>query len=112
MLIPITLLIHSVSLILIKPFTFYSLLRCYNRPAFQGIQDLFDTLCSRVKIFEIGVVTYNFKNLKFFFNVYLFLRDRQSMSGGGVEKEWEIQNPKQVPGPELSAQSPTWGSNS
>ena len=36
----------------------------------------------------------------------------QSMSGGGAERERETQNPKQVPGSELSAQSLTWGSNS
>ena len=34
------------------------------------------------------------------------------MSGGGAEREGETQNPKQAPGPELSAQSPTPGSNS
>ena len=28
------------------------------------------------------------------------------------QKERETQNPKQVPGSELSAQNPTWGSNS
>ena len=28
-----------------------------------------------------------------------------------VERERETQNPKQAPGSELSAQSPTWGSN-
>ena len=39
-----------------------------------------------------------------FFNVYLFLRER--------ERERETQNPKQAPGSEPSAQSPTRGSNS
>ena len=34
------------------------------------------------------------------------------MSGGGAERERETQNLKQAPGSELSAQSPTWGSNS
>ena len=35
------------------------------------------------------------------------------MSGGGGEREreTETQNPKQVPGSELSAQSLIWGSN-
>ena len=38
---------------------------------------------------------------------------RQSMSGRGTEREGrEIQNPKQDPGSELSAQSPVWGLNS
>ena len=53
---------------------------------------------------------------KIFLNVYLFLRerqtDRQNMSREGTEREGETQNLKQVPGFELSAQSPTWGSNS
>ena len=31
------------------------------------------------------------------------------MSRGGAERKRETQNPKQAPGPELSAQSPTWG---
>ena len=30
---------------------------------------------------------------------------------GKGQRERETQNPKQVPGSELSAQSPTWGSN-
>ena len=33
------------------------------------------------------------------------------MSGRGAERERETQNPKQAPGSELSAQSPTRGSN-
>ena len=52
----------------------------------------------------------NNRAFKKFFNVYLFLR--QSTSGEGAEKERETQNPKQIPGSELSAQSPTQGSNS
>ena len=47
-----------------------------------------------------------------FFNVYSFFdRERQSASGEG-QRERETQNPRQAPGSELSAQSPTWGSNS
>ena len=34
------------------------------------------------------------------------------MSRGGAEREKETQNPKQAPGSDLSAQSPTQGSNS
>ena len=51
---------------------------------------------------------------KNFFNVYLFLRDRerQGASRRGAESERETQNPKQAPDTELSAQSPLWGSNS
>ena len=39
-------------------------------------------------------------------------RERERINGGGAERERETQNPKWVPGSELSAQSPTWGSNS
>ena len=40
-------------------------------------------------------------------------RERDSTSGGGgrAETERETQNPEQAPGSELSAQSPTRGSN-
>ena len=47
---------------------------------------------------------------KIFFNVYLFLRDRTRAGEGQREKE--TQNRKQAPDSELSAQSPTRGSNS
>ena len=49
----------------------------------------------------------------FFFNVYLIFeteRDRAWMGQG--QRERETQNPKQAPGSERSAQSPTRGSNS
>ena len=48
-----------------------------------------------------------------FFNIYLFLRDRQSASWGRAEseKERETQNRKRAPSSELSAQSPRRGSN-
>ena len=50
----------------------------------------------------------------FFFNVYLFLRDRERASEHeqGRGRERETQNPKQAPGSELSAQSLMRGSNS
>ena len=52
-------------------------------------------------------------NLKtIFFNVYLFLRERDRAQAGEGQRDTETQNPKQAPGCELSAQSPTWGSNS
>ena len=50
-----------------------------------------------------------------FFNIlkiFVFERERENMSGGMAEREREIQNPKQAPGSEPSAQSPTQGSNS
>ena len=43
---------------------------------------------------------------KFFKNV-LFIFERQSVSGGGAERE----NQKQAAGFELSAQNPAWGSD-
>ena len=49
-----------------------------------------------------------------FLNVlFTFERDRQTEyeQGRGRERERETQNLKQAPGPELSAQSPTRGSN-
>ena len=50
---------------------------------------------------------------KFFFKWFcLFLSERERIyaSGGGVrvQRERQIQNLKQAPGSELSAQSPTW----
>ena len=51
--------------------------------------------------------------LLFFFNVYLFLRQRETEHERGEgQRERETQNPKQAPGSELSAQSPMWGLNS
>ena len=47
----------------------------------------------------------------YFFNVYLFLRQRETEHERGRVRERETQNPKQAPGSELSAQSPTRGSN-
>ena len=48
------------------------------------------------------------------FNVYLFLRERESDRAreGKGQRERETQNLKQAPGSELSAESPMWGSNS
>ena len=48
----------------------------------------------------------------FFFNVYLFLRQGETQHEQGRVRETETQNLKQAPGSELSAQSPTRGSNS
>ena len=39
-------------------------------------------------------------------------RDRAWVGARGGAGERETQNPKQAPGSELSAQSPTWGLNS
>ena len=43
---------------------------------------------------------------------YLFLRQGETEHEQGRVRERETQNPKQAPGSELSAQSPTQGSNS
>ena len=42
--------------------------------------------------------------------MFIFEREREHEQGRG--KERETQNPKQAPGSELSAESPTRGSNS
>ena len=47
---------------------------------------------------------------KFFLS--LFLKEKESVSGGGAERERETQNQKWPPGSELSAQSLTQGFNS
>ena len=49
---------------------------------------------------------------KIFLHLFIFERQRQSTSRGGTAKERETQNPKQAPGSESSAKSPTRGSNS
>ena len=48
---------------------------------------------------------------KIFLNTYLFLRERQSVSGGGAEREGDTDLP-QASGSELSAQSLMQGLNS
>ena len=45
-----------------------------------------------------------------FLSVFIFERDRQSVSRKGADRERETKNPKWVPGSELSAQSPMQGS--
>uniref|UniRef100_A0ABI7ZBH6 ADP ribosylation factor like GTPase 5A n=1 Tax=Felis catus TaxID=9685 RepID=A0ABI7ZBH6_FELCA len=47
-----------------------------------------------------------------FFHVYLYLRERQSASGGDGRRERESQNLKQAPGSELSVQILMQGLNS
>ena len=49
---------------------------------------------------------------KIFFNIYSFLRVRETEHEWGRGRERRRHNPKQAPGSELSAQSPLWGSNS
>ena len=47
-----------------------------------------------------------------FFNVYLFLRERDRVQVGEGQRQRETQNLKQAPGSELSAQSLMWVLNS
>ena len=51
--------------------------------------------------------------LTFFFFLSFFLRgkERDRAHEWGRGRESDTQNLKQAPGPELSAQSPKWGSN-
>ena len=44
--------------------------------------------------------------------MFIFKRETEHEQGRGRERERETQNPKRAPGSELSAQSPTRGSNS
>ena len=55
---------------------------------------------------------YSFINNILFFLMFIFERERQSVSRGRVEREAETQNLKQAPGSELLAQSPMQGWNS
>ena len=47
--------------------------------------------------------------LKFFFNVYTFLKDRDRAQAGVGQRERGTQNLKQAPGSELSATEPDAG---
>ena len=51
--------------------------------------------------------------LLIYFNVLMFIfgREKERERAGEGQRAREIQNPKQAPGSELSAQSPTRGSN-
>ena len=66
-------------------------------------------------MFNLTYTEYTFKKQgvikKNFFNVYLFLRERQNVSEGGAEREGDTES-EAGSGFELSAQSPTRGSNS
>ena len=42
--------------------------------------------------------------------MFIYFREREAREWGGAERE--TQNLKQATGSEMSAQSPTWGSNS
>ena len=44
--------------------------------------------------------------------MFLFIFERETVSGRGAEREKETQHLKQAPGSELSAQRLIWGSNS
>ena len=44
----------------------------------------------------------------FFFLMFIFEREKESISGGGAKRERETQNVKQSLVSKLSAQSPMW----
>ena len=44
--------------------------------------------------------------------IFIFEREREAEYEQGRGRERDTQNLKQAPGSDLSAQSPTWGSNS
>ena len=70
-----------------------------------------------IKLIIVNVfsASWFFKKLVF---IYFWERKREGgrehvcVQAGKGQRERETQNPKQAPGSELSAQSPTWGSNS
>ena len=61
-------------------------------------------------IFEQNEVLFYFCFI-IFLKVYLYLREREREQAGEGQRARETQNPKQAPDSELSAQSPTRGSN-
>ena len=66
------------------------------------------------EVIDIHIVFYYiylYLHLILFLCFFFLIFERESISGGGAERERETQNPKQTPGSELSAQSPTQGSN-
>ena len=82
---------------------------------------LFSYFCSNATLFFVCLCVCLFYHCIFvislfffknFFNVYLFLRQRETEHEWGRVRERETQNLKQAPGSELPAQSPTRGSNS
>ena len=65
-------------------------------------------MCNRLPQCSVSKLEF-FK--KIFFNVYLFLREKERERMGEGQRERETQNLKQAPDSELSAQSPVWGSS-
>ena len=79
-------------------------------------------VASDSKIHNFYVISFKCKNLvigklnlvigRLFFNVCLFLRERETEWVEKGQRERETQNPKQAPGSEILAQSPMQGLNS
>ena len=61
---------------------------------------------------ELSVDVVGVFSCEFFFFKCLFLREAETECEWLRGRERGRQNPKEAPGSELSAQSPTWGSNS
>ena len=89
--------------------------------AFWGTARLFSTVAAPFCIPTCNVQGFNFSTssptcitvhifILYFLHLFIFDRDRAQVGEGQREKE--TRNPKQAPGSELSAQSPTQGSNS
>ena len=55
--------------------------------------------------FQVLALLLTFFKFFFFYCLFIFESVRQSASGGGAEREREMQNPKQAPVSKLSAQS-------
>ena len=68
------------------------------------------TALSHLKTIEVYTISF-FLLFIYFFYIYFFLRDRDRVQRGEGQRENETQNPKQVPGSKLSAQSPMQDSN-
>ena len=88
-------------------------------PCLAGRWSLMPTNCvvsCSILVTPEGIIQAKSTTLAFFFfnffNVYLFLRERDTLSGSGGGAERETQNPKQALGSEMSAQSPMQGSHS
>ena len=64
---------------------------------------------------RVLVLTWLLSLLSFFILLFIIIfnvLERDRLKAGEGQRARETQNPKQAPGSELSAPSPTWGSNS
>ena len=79
---------------------------------FTFVISLFSGLTVNFLIFIFGFIGFKSLMLLTFIDFYYFwVTERDRARAGEGQGERETQNPKQAPGSEPSAQSPTWGSN-